>query len=66
MFTAQKENNNHPQVVAIAVSANHYGESQALIKRHSSTIIVFLPRNKADSLRLRFDQRPMASNAQIL
>jgi hypothetical protein len=35
-------------------------------KRRASTIIVFLPQNKADCLRLRFDQAPIASNAQIL
>jgi len=32
MLSAQKESNSHPQVRVTAVSANHYGESQGLIK----------------------------------
>jgi hypothetical protein len=46
MFTAQKENNNHPQVVVIAVSANHYGESQALIKDIHQQLLYFYPEIK--------------------
>ena len=34
MLSAQKENNSHSQVVVTSVSANHYGESQGLIKYH--------------------------------
>ena len=42
MLSTQKENNSHPQVVVTAVSANHYGESQGLIKYHFHQQILYV------------------------
>ena len=46
MLSAQKESNNHPQVVVTAVSANHYGESQGLIKDIHQQLLYFYPKIK--------------------
>ena len=46
MLSAQKENNSHPQVVVTAVSANHYGESQGLIKDIHQQLLYFYPEIK--------------------
>ena len=46
MLSAQKESNSHPQVVVTAVSANHYGESQGLIKDIHQQLLYFYPKIK--------------------
>ena len=46
MLSAQKENNSHPQVVVTVVSANHYGESQGLIKDIHQQLLYFYPEIK--------------------
>jgi hypothetical protein len=46
MLSAQTENNNHPQVVVTAVSANHFGESQGLLKEIHQHLLYFYPEIK--------------------
>ena len=46
MLSAQKESKSHPQVVVTEVSANHYGESQGLIKDIHQQLLYFYPKIK--------------------
>ena len=46
LLSAQKESNSHPQVVVTAVSANHYGESQGLIKDIHQKLLYLYPEIK--------------------
>jgi hypothetical protein len=58
MLSAQKESNSHPQVVVTAVSANHYGESQGLIKDIHQQLLYFYPEIKLIVYDLGFTNAP--------